>query len=286
MRGLLLFFSLILFIPNGLNSNNGSMTPDHNGEFGLKEKFKIKGFNSSVTINLNPDFSFSNISFSRGCVGGYYIKIVTGKYNIIGTQMTFYPEKIIISRDDIEPLPDKLVFKDTLDYYDSDSTKIQKRYWLVQLNDFKFLVSESPNNFNDEYFYKSSNFISLANLYNSRERQSTQENLLSSKDSIISFFDLDINKNIPNNWKDYFLENPIVSKLESVKMIKNDSFGPLPNCKLDKGADSGIKIGMRFYAKSISDDYLEVNEVFNKFSKGLYFSNKKIKRGIILSTEK
>lgn len=285
MKSCFLIFILLILLSFGLSSNFGCYAHNESDRIGLNDEFMITGFNSSVKIILRNDFSFSNTSFARGCTGGYAVQIVTGTYSINDSKVVFMPEKIMKSHSAFELFTQNLVFEDTLDYYDSDSTKIQKEYWLVSVEKVRFLISESSQGTLDECFYKSSNFISLANLYNSREELSACEYLLANKDTIMNFRNLDVSKEIPMSWRGFFLEEPIQAKIQSVKIIKDEMSALVQSCKLDKGEVSGVKVGMKFFENSISSDFIEISEVFENYSKGLYSSDKKIKKGVLVSTE-
>ena len=84
-------------------------------------------------------------------------------------------EKMVWKEDWEDHYFDSKLKFDTVKYYESDTTSIHENYWLIQDDDLKFLVSKSEYKEQDELFYKSSNFISLANLYNSNIDQEAND---------------------------------------------------------------------------------------------------------------
>jgi hypothetical protein len=284
MRNIIIILLSILLLSGGNSSSEKSIE-----KLGLKEKFVLKGFNTGVEIYLKPDFTFINNCYSYGCTGGFRVKLVFGHYEIDSNQISFYPEKMVWKEDWQENhyWNYKLKF-DTITYYESDTTSIHKKYWLIQDNHLKFLVSESNFNEQDELFYKSSNFISLANLYNSNIEQNTTENLLSNKDTLWNFKNLNL-KNIPDFYRELFLDTAINAKVISSKVYKiNESF--IPRYKLEVKEKNKIKIGMKFYSQDFPDYPIQLIEINNEdcIAEGydLFYLNTKLKTNTIISTEK
>lgn len=273
---------------NGCNSSSEKKQKNSNENLGLNEKFVIKGFNVGVEIYLNPDFTFINYCYLEGCTGGFRIKIVTGRYEIDSNQISFNPEKLVWKEDWENHFWDSNLNFDTITYYESDTTSILKKYWLIQDNNMKFLVSESNFNEQDELFYKSSNFISLANLYNSNIEQNATENLLSNKDTLWNFKNLNL-KNIPDFYRELFLDTAINAIVISSKVYKiNESL--IPRYKLEVKEKNRIKIGMKFYSQDFPDSPIQIieknNEDFIAEGSDLLYENTKLNIKAIISTEK
>jgi len=288
MRHIIIILLSILLLIGG-NSSSEKNQKKSIEKLGLKEKFVLKGFNSGVEIYLKPDFTFINNCYSYGCIGGFRVKLVFGHYEIDSNQISFNPEKMVWKEDwgENHYWDSKLEF-DTITYYESDTTSIHKKYWLIQDNHLRFLVSESNFNEQDELFYKSSNFISLANLYNSNIEQNTTENLLSNKDTLWNFKNLNL-KNIPDFYRELFLDTAINAKVISSKVYKiNESL--IPRYKLEVKEKNRIKIGMKFYSQDFPDYPIQLIEINNEdcIAEGydLFYLNTKLKTNTIISTEK
>jgi hypothetical protein len=287
MKQIILTLSILFLIGCGSSSNKTQKNSTEN--IGLKDKFVFKGFNVGVEIYLKPDFTFINNCYSYGCTGGYRIKLVTGHYEIESNQIRFKPEKLVWKEDwENFEVDSKLKF-DTVNYYESDSTSIQKLYWLIKENKMKFLVSESKYNEQDELFYKSSNFISLANLYNSNIEQDAAENLLSNTDTIWNFRNLNLDNNIPDDYRGYFLDTAIKAEIISSKVYKV-SESLIPRYKLEIKENKGINIGMKFYSQNIPDFPIVIVEINSKniIAEGydLFYDNTKLKVKTIITTER
>lgn len=286
MKYLISVILSLLFL-HGCNKASEKKTPNAILKKGLNEKFKLKGFNAGVEIYLKPDFTFVNNCYLYGCTGGYRIKLVTGHYKIESNQIIFNPEKLVLE-EDWENFYDMNKEKfDTIPYYESDSTSIQTKYWLIQNNELKFLVSESKFDDLDELFYKSSNLISLANLYNSNIEENAQSNLLSNRDTMFNFRNLNLN-NIPDEYSDYFLDKAIEAKITRSSVHKvNKSFIPL--YKIDVKDKNRIRVGMRFYAADLPNESIHIVEINQSecIAEGvnLFWVYPKLKVKTVLSTE-
>lgn len=292
---LYIFIPLLLLIScNNHNEKNIETT------LGLEEKFVIKGFNIGVEIYLFPDFTFLNRFYSKACLGGFFIKDVTGTYKLDGQNVIFSPQTMIFQEDWESHEISNTTKIDTISYYISDSTKIQSEYKIVEISDVKFLVSESDINEHDDIFYKNSNFIALANLYNSYKHEEATRELLANKDTMIDFRNLNMMENIPTKWQDYFLQEPIRTEITSVRVVKNVirykgteedcGYTLIPTYKLNAGAQRGIKEGMILYSKKggeiigVTIIQVEENESIAEGEDIFYFDTK-FKVGTILSTK-
>lgn len=287
------FFLLLLTSCNGSRSEKSVET-----NLGLKEKFVIKGFNVGVEIYLSHDFTFLNRYYTKACTGGFFIKDVLGTYTLDEGSVIFSPQTMIFITDWQSHEISSTTKIDTVAYYISDSTKIQTEYKIVEIFDIKFLVSESGINEYDDVFYQNSNFITLANVYNSYKHINTTERLLANKDTVINFRDLDIAKNIPAKWQDYFLEEHIQAKITSVRVVSiplkykemDCGYCLIPIYKLNIGTQSGIKEGMILYSQKRKDVEVIVKRVEEAKTtaegEDVFFENTKLKVGTILSTRK
>ena len=283
---IIILLSILLF--SACNSSSENKHKNAIEKVGLNEKFVLKGFNVGLEVYLKPDFNFINNCYSYGCTGGYRIKLVTGHYEMDSNQIIFKPEKMVWKEDwDNHHFDSKLKF-DTINYYKSDTTSIQEKYWLIQDGKLKFLVSESKYNEQDELFYKSSNFISLANLYNSNTDQDANKNILSNTDTICNFRNL-ILKNIPDFYKELFLDTLVNARVISSRVYKvNESL--IPRYTLDIKDKNRISIGMKFYSKDFPEYPIEIIELNNENCIGegsdLFYENTKLKNNSIISTER
>ncbi len=267
---------------------------------GPKEKFQIKGFNIGIEIYLRPDYTFLNHFYSRACQGGFFIKEVTGTYRLDGAEVTFTPQTMIFKEDWESHEIGNTTRIDTVAYYASDSTRIQTKYRIVEVSGVRFLVSESRVGERDELFYRSSNFIALANLYNSCEQRAATDNLLANKDTVMDFRNLNVAGQIPAPWRDYFLADPIQTTIRSVRVksiphrVRGSErvvgYSLIPTYKLDAGSLNGLKEGMLLYSpkrNGIDVTVIRVEEA-DAVAEGMniFFENTKFNPGTILSTKK
>lgn len=295
MKNLLSLFFIFLLLTNCSNSHKEKNTE---ATLGLQEKFVIAGFNVGVEIYLSPDFTFLNRYYSRACYGGFFIKDVLGTYTLNENNVIFSPQTMILKEDWESYEVCSTTIIDTIAYYISDSTKIQTKYTIVEIDKIKFLVSESSISEYDDVFYRNSNFITLANLYNSYEQINTTSKLLANRDTLISFRNLNIENNIPLTWQEYFLKEPIQAEISSVRVVSNPlkyrgvdcGYNLIPTYKLNIGVQSGIKEGMILYSqkkKEIDVIVKQVNEdVTIAEGEDIFHENTKFKIGTILSTKK
>ncbi|MFI2743336.1 hypothetical protein ACG2LH_11385 [Zhouia sp. PK063] len=257
-------------------------------KLGLDEKFYLKGFNSGIDIVLNPNFTFVNSCYSFGCTGGFRVKVVTGVYDLKPNKINFIPKKMVWKEDWLNFYENSNLTFDTILYYESDTTSIQKQYWLLKDRQLKLLVSESNYNEHDELFYKTSNFISLANLYNSNVNCNLTKNLLSNKDTIVNLRNFSL-KYIPKPYKNLFLENSIKAKIIGVKVHRvNESL--IPRYRLEVEDKSKVRVGMKFYAERFAFNPIQVVKINEKqcIAEGedLFFENTKLKTNTIITTER
>jgi hypothetical protein len=295
MKNTLSVLILLLLLTN---CNNSRKEKDIETNIGLEEEFAIRGFNVGVEIYLFPDFTFLNRFYSRACTGGFFIKNVTGTYMLEENNVIFSPQTMIIMEDWESHEITNTTKIDTVEYYVSDSTKIQTEYRIVENSNIKFLVSESSVNEFDDIFYRNSNFIALANLYNSYEHVKTTERLLANKDTTICFRNLDIEKNIPTEWQDYFLEEPIQAEITSVRVVSipikfremEVGYSLIPNYRLNIGVQSRIKEGMILYSQKRKEVEVRVKSVEENKTiaegEDIFYFDTRFKTGTILSTKK
>jgi len=286
-KQILLLISLFVLILGCNSPDNQALTEEINS-VGLKEKFILKGFNAGVEIYLRPDFSFINKCYSYGCLGGYRIKLVLGEYTLKGNKINFKPQKLVWKEDWEGRHWDSNIKHDTISYYDSDTTRIQNNYWLIESDNFKFLISESQLYQQDEYFYKSSNFISLSNLYNSNINQEANENVLSNTDTVCNFRHLNLKNEVPKAFKYHFLKEPIEIEVLKVKVIKRNEC-LIPQYTLNLKRKENLKKGMKLYSRKYPDHPVTVTEIGNDYCIGegfdLFYENTKLKIGTKLNTE-
>ena len=240
MKKINCFLAIIFLFINYSFSNN--IEEETSLSKGIKRKFILKEFNQNISIYLREDFSFTNCYFSKGCVGGYIINMVFGEYKIDGNHIAFIPKKML--RDEGFFLTDFTKKDiDTVDYYYSDSTKIQLNYWHIKKDSFEFLLSEAEFNEFDECFMKSSNFIALANLYNSNIEGEICYSVFCNIDTTINIRTILSKENIPEKFHKLFLDNPIEIDIKSVKL--NKEHYPVYHLLSDKFDNAFI--GMKFY---------------------------------------
>ena len=284
---------ILLVLLIGCNCNN-SNNENIETNYGLKEKFVFKGFNIGVEIYLFPDFTFLNRFYSRACLGGFFIKNVTGTYSLNGDSVVFSPQTMVF-KEDWEAFEVSETTKiDTVEYYKSDSTKIQTEYRVVEVDDVKFLVSESGVEEYDDILRRNSNFIALANLYNSYERVNTTQKLLANKDTVINFRNLNVAISIPTKWQDYFLEEPIEAEIASARVVKYPKiygyYYLIPTYELNIGSQAGLKEGMILYSEKKKE--IDINVVQVEANKSIaegediFYFDTRFKTGTILSTRK
>lgn len=256
----------------------------------LTEEYQLKGFNHGMFIRLFSDGSFSNEVYSWGCTGGGYQKIVSGEYAELGNRLEFEPLTTVFNEySDMDELT-----TDTVDYYHSDSTKIQPIYYKVSLGGENLLISNEKFDEHNETFYKSSSFVELANGFNSGRDVFLKKQLLATRDTIFQAKSLEMPSEIPDEWREYFLSSPIdcnvVSVVNQKEVLNSGRTARTSIYSLDIGESSGIRIGMKLYSQTEECEEVEVFEVGKENSKARgstqYAGNKSCKRNSTLSTRR
>ena len=243
------YLFIIIFLAS-CNFSSSLQQEEISNPKGIKQKFMFKLFNYGVEIYLREDFLFKNFSYSFGCIGGYRVKEVLGEYKMENNHIYFSPEKLIWKEDWEEGHYYFNTTKtfDTLNYYHSDSNKIQLKYWHLRKDNFEFLVSETPFYEQDEYFILSSNFIGLANLYNANCENKICASVFCNIDTTLNIRNIISKKDIPEKFEKLFLDEPIDITIRSVNVEKK--YGELiPIYKLTSDEIDDIFIGMKFYSK-------------------------------------
>lgn len=287
MRQLIFILLTTLFLL-GCNTYTEKKQKNLKPKVGLKETFLIKAFNVGTKISLDSNFTFTHNFFSYGCTGGFKIKKVLGLYDINANQIIFKPKQLIWMEDHYNHIHDSKLKFDTIPYYDSDSTIIQKKYFLLQQNSMKFLISDADYNQEDKFFEKKSNFITLANLYNSNVKQKANKNLLSNIDTVWNFKNLTLDKKTLNQHRNLFLDSIIHLKIASVKVHKKEN-ELIPIYKIDIKKQKEIKVGMKLYAPKFKNQFIEVIDIKNNTctaeGSDIFWGSKKLKAGTVVSTE-
>ncbi|MCL2131378.1 MAG: hypothetical protein FWH36_02815 [Lentimicrobiaceae bacterium] len=293
MKKISYIFAIIFLLTNHSFSSN--IEEENSDTQGINQKFMLKGFNCGVDIYLREDFSFVNYSYGFGCVGGCKVKIVLGEYKIEDNRISFNPKKMILK--EAWARIDCFTNFDTVVYYYSDSTKIQLNYWHIKKDSFEFLVSEASFNELDEFFPRSSNFISFANLYNSNTEENICLSLFCTIDTVINIRNIISKENIPEKFQKLFFDNPIEITIKNVKINK----GQYATYLLTSDKMNDIFVGMDFYSEkypylitiiekkediliaAVSDDFFYQDAMFQIESKPR--NKPKLKVGTILKSE-
>ena len=252
---------------------------------GIKRKFMFKDFNYGVEIYLREDFLFTNFSYAYGCMGGYRVKIVLGEYKIDSNRISFIPQKLIWKENwegsrDFTTTP-----IDTIDYYYSDSTKIQFNYLHIKKDKFEFLISEAAFDEQDEFFIKSSNFVAFANLYNANIEDKICSSVFCTIDTIVNIKNIFSKKDIPEKYRRFFFDETIEVTVKSVKV--NKELYPIYQLTSDKVDD--IFMGMKFYSKKYPNSPCAIidkkEDILTAIGDNLFYSNTKLKTGTIVKSE-
>ncbi|MCK5857145.1 MAG: hypothetical protein KAG64_06620 [Bacteroidales bacterium] len=295
MRNLVLFLVSVFLLsactnvdiaPAKLVNEDSLNKWNEKSKVGIYEQFVIKSFNIGVIISMKPDFSFVNTNYSYGCTGGFRVKVVTGNYEMIGNSIHFIPKKMIWKEDsEAHEWDTKLKF-DTLDYYISDSTQIQTDYRLIYLDSIKILISNSKYDERDELFYESSNFISLANAYNSGLKINITEYLLCNTDTAVKISDYIFHNQIPKENFHFFQKNPISGTVFSVHISKEF----IPSYKIMKDGNCLQPfLGMKFYSKKLQHQAMEVyfvdSNYYMIYGQSIYYENTKLSIGDSISSK-
>lgn len=282
----LLNFIIILGFIAGCNAPSDQET-NIEKQSGIKRKFVLAAFNYGVEIYLKEDLTFMNYSYMYGCVGGYRIKKVLGNYKLTDNHIEFFPQKLIWQEDwtGTEHYFESKKTYDTVPYYTSDSTKIQTRYWYLDADTIEFLISEAPFGKMDEFFIRSSNFIALANLYNSNSENKLRSEVFCNLDTVANVRTV-ISKNlIPQQYKEMFFEEPHTYEIISVKVNKD----LYPVYRLVKKDISKSYTGMQLYSDKFPDYPLTVvsanNDTLIAKGESLFYENTKLGIGMIVRTD-
>ena len=282
---------LVLVIAySGCSLTQSTDDDEQQGKVELVEEYQLNGFNKGLLIRLYSDGSFENETFSSACTGGGVQKIVSGYFTESGNRLEFNPMSVIIN-DESE---DGELTTDTLKYHYSDSTKIQTVYYKIRIGQEAMLISNEELDQYNETYIRPSNFIELANGFNSGEEISLRSDFLALKDSAMRIENIEMFKDIPTDWQDYFLPVPIECSIISVEInkivFKPGYFHEKTTYTLDKGESSGLKLGMRLYSQTQEYEYIEVYEVNKESSKArelLQYSKRySCNKGTVLSTRR
>lgn len=253
---------------------------------GIKRKFIFESLNYGVEIYLKEDFSFMNFSFIEGCTGGYRVKEVHGKYELLGNKIKFFPQKLIWKEDRKEHYYNTTKKFDTVGFYISDSTKIQNNYWYLKSNTIEFLVSEAVYGEFDEFFIRSSNFIALANLYNANADEKLNSLIFCNSDTIVNIRTVISKSIIPKKYQKTFFNKPKKFKIQNIKVNKE----LFPVYEILIGENEDVFCGMKLYSEKFPESPITVIEIKENLMIGLgenlFYENTKLDIGTILCTEK
>jgi hypothetical protein len=210
-----------------------------------------------------------------------------GTYKIDSNRISFTPKKLIWAEDwatgERAPAMNTI---DTVDYYYSDSTKIQLNYWHIKKDNFEFLISEAAFDELDELFVRSSNFIAFANLYNSNIEDEIRSDIFCNIDTIINIRNVISKENIPKKFQQLFFDTSVEATIKSIKV--NKELYPIYKLTSDKVND--IFIGMQFYSKKHPDSPITIiekkDDILTAIGYNLFYFNTKQKVGTIVKSEK
>ena len=231
-------------------------------------KYAYNGFNNGLKLDLLSDGSFINENYVFSCFGGGERKKVFGTYTMDSTQLTLFPEKVqfIEYFDEMESKP-----KLTKVPYGTDSLKIKTNFKILTWNKTKYLFSDSfdygwePDLEND--------FIRFADYLNSGLEPNDHGMYLVSENKEIEVIENEFDLNqIPNDWRCYFLENPISAKTISIKKTNHPFIEESTTWKveLNKGEDDGIMVGLSFEAED-GNFLMEITKVSKNRSYGYFY---------------
>ena len=276
---------IYLFVSCNFSSNTEEEKLDTKG---IKQKFIFENAPPwFVEIYLEEDFSFINLTCAYGCTGGFTVKEILGEYKIDSNYISFVPKKLIWKEDccDEHYFNTTKIF-DTVDYHYSDSTKIQLGYWHIKKDNFEFLISEASFDDEGEFYDYSSNFIALANLYNSNSKEKICSYIFCNIDTNINIRDIISKENIPKNFQKFFFDAPIEITVKNAKV--NKELYPIYQLTSDRIND--IFIGMKFYSKKYPYSPITIIEKKDGYliAKGdyLFYFNTKLRAGAVVKSEK
>jgi hypothetical protein len=209
---------------------------------------KGPGVNVSVTLTLYKDFTFVEHTMAMSCIDRS-----SSTNTISGIFM--------MDKNELFLKPKKLLFFD----FQGNYTKIEgtdsilkanilfiKEYQIVKYQDLIVLLNDSIPAYN-----YTNDFIYIANAMNKKDTNVNIDDIWKNKDENSITVGKDIANSFPFPWNEYILNKPIVGKVIKTKIVNKEDkklYKYLDNeskylYTLDVGEDSGIRKGMKLYAK-------------------------------------
>lgn len=259
----ILIIFLIFSCSNDKNKPNSEKNVNQNID---TLRYSYNGFNNGLRLDLLSDGRFINENYLFSCFGGGERKRVFGTYKMDSINLTLNPKKIELIEypEDMETKPTKTEID-----YGIDSLKIKTEFRVLNWETNRYLLSETYDF--DSSINKENDFIRFADYVNNGFEPETSGMYLTkkSKDSVKS--ELDINR-IPDKWQKYFLQEPIIAKIQNIKKITdpNDEEYFWWEIELDKGSDDGMNNRLSMTTR----DYMvffDIDSVSNDKSFGKYY---------------
>lgn len=188
--------------------------PITNTSISLEKKIKIDtteyaitGFNHGIFLGLLSDSTFYHRNELWSCFGGGNVKHISGTYKKDNNKITLLPIQVkTTSYEDYPIMEDEIETDDSPKIntypYQEEKTKIKTDYYIVNINDKSYALSEEKK---DNYLFKESSYndfeILAASLQNRKLRQPFFGGILSRQTTDTTLFTIE---QIPAKWRFLF----------------------------------------------------------------------------------
>ncbi|SDR66046.1 hypothetical protein [Christiangramia echinicola] len=229
--------------------------------------YRYSGFNHHRKLELLSNKNFILLESSASCFGDYKIYRHFGTYQQNDSLIKLEPKLVEIETYN------SIVEKDTtyeIPY--SDSLKIKTIYQKLHWNNKRYLLSEQIDSI--VYPESKNDFEQFAFSYNSGEEPEFSGNYLiredeNSSDSINQEIPIE---NLPKEYQDLFLKNPISTKIiDREKLVFNDEDVDVDlikwRVKLDKGSIDGLRKGMQLITSN-NEFFIFIDSIAENYSYG------------------
>ncbi|CAM1374572.1 hypothetical protein [Tenacibaculum xiamenense] len=288
LTAIVLFTSALLCNSCSFNGNSKSSRIDNdskNNEIISSYSFSAINYNKSIDLLKGNRFVITeNINRVNGDTT---VKKYLGDFKKTGNVVTLIPKEVEIATHVVNF--ENIKESDIFSYSQSDS-KINTRFYLIKWNNIEYMLSDQFNaiaNYDEKndfqrfaYFFNSGIEPNEGGYYFKRTNHAN--------DSVKTPLDI---KQIPQQWRTYFLTKPISANIiNTEKKFKKSKFYEYAcwRIKLDKGAKDGIKKGVSFSTK-YEDFHIRVDSILPDVCFGSFrindFDDEFIKIGTEMRTQ-
>jgi hypothetical protein len=248
----------------------GKKQNDYKYLFEREFKGAAGGHDQLWLTSLNSNGTFIYTSQFYHCFG-HGEDSITGKYIIEGNTVLLQPEQVLV-KDTY--LNNGVLKGQTVAYSKATLPYFRVHYALIHWENRIYLIDQ------DDEQIRERAFLRFATAYNlGEEPEKHRGYFVYAPNEELSKQKLDKNQ-IPKEWRDYFLDNPILATVVDTKIEKKRG---VEIYTLDKGSEDGVKKDFSFFCKNSTNGYYPLN-IKNTFSKSsqaqLYQPDKESKQTV------